>query len=89
VRACLHFDDAGIPAAVAALERALRQDGSERLRRPFLDAPPQLRPLLRRQPRRAAGAAWLNPSAPPAPPPRRPSGVAIPSVRLAAATPLV
>ena len=42
-----------------------------------------------RQPRRAAAAAWLYPSAPPAPRQRRPSGMAGTSVHLAAPAPLI
>jgi LuxR family maltose regulon positive regulatory protein len=61
---------------VATLEQALRQAAPERLRRPFLDAPPQLRPLLRADPGLAVAGAWLGPAAPPAllvPAPRRPA----------------
>ncbi|MGY1794018.1 LuxR C-terminal-related transcriptional regulator [Geodermatophilus sp. SYSU D00525] len=74
VRACLRARVADTSGAVTVLERALRLAAPERLRRPFLDAPPQLRPLLRTDPVLAAAGAWLSPTAPPVPPvpaPRR------------------
>jgi LuxR family maltose regulon positive regulatory protein len=75
VRACLRADVADTSGAVPTLEQALRLAAPELLRRPFLDAPPQLRPLLRTDPALAAAGAWLSPTAPPAarvPAPRRP-----------------
>jgi LuxR family maltose regulon positive regulatory protein len=80
VRACLRAAAADTAGAVATLERALRLAAPERLRRPFLDAPPQLRPLLRTDPVLAAAGAWLSPTAPPAPSvpaPRRPVAAAV------------
>jgi LuxR family transcriptional regulator, maltose regulon positive regulatory protein len=77
VRACL-FTDAGETAtAVATLEQALELAAPERLRRPFLDAPAQLRPLLCAHPAIAAAGAWLNPTAPAIPAPRHPVDPAI------------
>jgi LuxR family maltose regulon positive regulatory protein len=76
VRTCLRVEAADLSGAVATLERALRLAAPERLRRPFLDAPPQLRPLLRADPALAAAGVWLSPTAAPAPPvpaPRRPA----------------
>ena len=77
IRACVRAGAGDGPGAVAALRRALRLAAPERLRRPFLDAPPQLRPLLRSDPQLAAAGVWLNPTAPPdplVPAPRRPAG---------------
>ncbi len=71
VRGCLLADAGNVAAAVAILEHALHLAGPERLRRPFLDAPPQLRQLLRAHPQLSAGAAFLNPTAPDIPAPRR------------------
>ena len=73
VRGCLLADAGNVAAAVAILEHALHLAGPERLRRPFLDAPPQLRRLLRAYPELSAGAAFLNPTAPDIPEPRRPA----------------
>ena len=67
VRSCRCVEAADTAGAVATLEQALRLAAPERLRRPFLDAPLQVRPLLRADPRLAAAGAWLNPTAPPAP----------------------
>ncbi|MGY1739591.1 MULTISPECIES: LuxR C-terminal-related transcriptional regulator [unclassified Blastococcus] len=72
VRACLLTAAGRTATAVAALEQALQLAAPERLRRPFLDAPAQLRPLLRSQPVLAAAGAWLNPTAPAVPTPRHP-----------------
>jgi LuxR family transcriptional regulator, maltose regulon positive regulatory protein len=71
VRGCLLADSGDIPAAVATLEHALHLAGPERLRRPFLDAPPQLRRLLRAHPGLSAAAAFLTPATPAIPAPRR------------------
>jgi LuxR family transcriptional regulator, maltose regulon positive regulatory protein len=73
VRGCLLADAGDIPAAVATLEHALHLAAPERLRRPFLDAPPQLRRLLRAHPGLSAAAAFLNPTATDVPTPRRPA----------------
>jgi LuxR family maltose regulon positive regulatory protein len=82
VRACLRAEAADTSGAVATLEQALRLAAQERLRRPFIDAPPQLRPLLRTDPRLAAAGAWLSSTAPAAPAPRRPSTAAGPAPAL-------
>jgi len=79
VRACLRAEAADTSGAVATVEQALRLAAPERLRRPFIDAPPQLRPLLRTDPRLAAAGAWLSSTAPAAPAPRRPSTAAGPA----------
>lgn len=76
VRTCLRAQAADTTGAVATLEQALRLAAPERLRRPFLEAPPQLRLLMRSHPALAAAGAWLSPTAPPAPPvpaPRQPA----------------
>jgi LuxR family maltose regulon positive regulatory protein len=89
VRTCLQAEAGDISGAVATLERALRLAAPERLRRPFLDAPPQLRPLLRADPALAAAAAWLNPAAPHVPAPRRPVDVQSAPAPAPAAAPLL
>jgi LuxR family maltose regulon positive regulatory protein len=74
-RACLLADAGAATTALATLGHALRLAEPERLRRPFLDAPPQLRPLLRTaHASLAADAAWLNPTAAAVPAPRHPAG---------------
>ena len=60
------------PTAVATLAYGLELAETERLRRPFLDAPPPLRRLLRAHPPLVAAGAWLNPASPVVPSPRRP-----------------
>ena len=73
---CLRAEAADTSGAVTSLEQALRLAAPERLRRPFLDAPPQLRALLRTHPGLASAGAWLNPTARPephVPAPRRPA----------------
>ncbi|WP_091324974.1 LuxR C-terminal-related transcriptional regulator [Geodermatophilus ruber] len=62
VRACERADAGAGAAAVAALTRALRLAAPERLRWPFLDAPPQVRRLLRSHPQLGASGAWLAPT---------------------------
>jgi LuxR family maltose regulon positive regulatory protein len=57
---------------VAAIERALRMAAPEQLRGPFLDAPPQLRPLIRAHPSLSTAGAWLTPTAAAIPTPRHP-----------------
>jgi LuxR family maltose regulon positive regulatory protein len=73
VRACLLADAGDTARSVATLELALQQAEPELLRRPFLDAPPRLRQLLRAHPVLAVAGAWLNPTAPAIPAPRHPS----------------
>ena len=73
VRGCLLADAGDVTTAVATLEHALQLAAPERMRRPFLDAPPQLRRLLRAHPALSAAAAFLNPTAPDIPAPRRPA----------------
>ncbi|MBB3085409.1 LuxR C-terminal-related transcriptional regulator [Geodermatophilus sabuli] len=73
VRTCLLAATSDVSGAVATLELALRLAAPERLRRPFLDAPPQLRPLLRTHPALTAAGSWLDPTAAPAPTPQRPA----------------
>lgn len=70
IRSCLRIEAEDPSGAIAAIEQALRAAAPERLRRPFLDAPPQLRPLLRNNPVLAAAGAWLSPIAPIVPAPR-------------------
>ncbi|MGY1616980.1 LuxR C-terminal-related transcriptional regulator [Geodermatophilus sp. SYSU D00691] len=76
-RACWSAAVGRTPTAVATLEQALRTAAPERLRRPFLDAPGQLRPLMRAHPALAAAGAWLNPTAAAIPAPRRPPDHAV------------
>ncbi|WP_457003155.1 LuxR C-terminal-related transcriptional regulator [Geodermatophilus sp. SYSU D00814] len=71
-RACLLSDGGDPRGAVAVLGHALQLAGPERLRRPFLDAPPRLRSLLRAAPSLAVAGAWLGPTGPAVPAPRRP-----------------
>jgi LuxR family maltose regulon positive regulatory protein len=77
VRACLLADAGETAPAVDTLEQALQLAAPERLRRPFLDAPAQLRPLLRAHPPLAAAGAWLNPTTPAIPVPRHPIDPAV------------
>ncbi|MGY1780861.1 LuxR C-terminal-related transcriptional regulator [Geodermatophilus sp. SYSU D01036] len=72
-RACRLTDAGETATAVATLQQALELAAPERLRRPFLDAPAQLRPMLRTHPALAAAGAWLNPTAPAIPAPRHPA----------------
>ncbi|MEU1179179.1 LuxR C-terminal-related transcriptional regulator [Streptomyces sp. NPDC005820] len=58
----------GDPAAARRLvARALREARRDRLRRPFLETGPWLRPLLRTDPLRELAGGWLTPGAPPPP----------------------
>ncbi|KUO08526.1 LuxR family transcriptional regulator [Streptomyces sp. DSM 15324] len=58
----------GDPAAARRLlARALREARRDRLRRPFLETGPWLRPLLRTGPLRELAGGWLTPGAPPPP----------------------
>jgi LuxR family maltose regulon positive regulatory protein len=72
VRACLLADAGDTATSVATLAYALELAETERLRRPFLDAPPRLRSLLRAHPPLVAAGAWLNPASPVVPSPRHP-----------------
>jgi LuxR family maltose regulon positive regulatory protein len=72
IRACRLQQVGDTRGAVAALLHALQLAEPERLRRPFLDAPPQLRPLLRGHAPLAAAGGWLNPTARAVPTPRHP-----------------
>ncbi|MGW2891286.1 LuxR C-terminal-related transcriptional regulator [Streptomyces griseoruber] len=59
----------GDPAAARRLvARALREARRDRLRRPFLETGPWLRPLLRTGPLQELAGGWLTPGAPPPPP---------------------
>ncbi|MGY1634539.1 LuxR C-terminal-related transcriptional regulator [Geodermatophilus sp. SYSU D01186] len=73
VRACLLAAAGDTATSLATLDNALHLAEPERLRRPFLDAPPRLRPLLRAHPPLATVGAWLNPTAPAIPTPRHPA----------------
>lgn len=70
LHACRELQAGQVTAAVDSLRRALQRAEPEALRRPFFDAPPEIRRLLRGQPQLARSAGWLNPSAG-APPDRR------------------
>jgi len=72
LRTCLQIRAGDSPGAIAELERALRLAEPERLRRPFFDVSESLWPLLRAHPEStAAAAAWLRPTTPSVPAPRR------------------
>jgi LuxR family maltose regulon positive regulatory protein len=60
--------------AVDEVQRALHLARPELLRLPFVDAPPQVRRLLRTHPRLQDSAAWLNPSSTAGHPPIRAVG---------------
>lgn len=64
LQACRSAQAGNASAAVDTLRRALDRARPEQLRRPFFDAPPQVRRLLRGQPQLAGSAAWLDPAAP-------------------------
>jgi LuxR family maltose regulon positive regulatory protein len=73
VRADLLAAEGHTEAAVAVLAEALRSAGDDGLRRPFLDAPPTARRLLRTHRDLAAARRWLgstHPSPAPAGPPQ-------------------
>jgi LuxR family maltose regulon positive regulatory protein len=72
IRASSHADRGDQPNAVAGVEAALHLAEPEGLRRPFDEAPRQVRRLLRTQPRLATASAWLTPTAVAVPVPRRP-----------------
>jgi LuxR family maltose regulon positive regulatory protein len=75
LEAARQLDDGQEVQAEQALERSLRLAAPERLRRPFREASPQVRRLLRADPQLAAEHGWLGASTPedshPSAPPRR------------------
>jgi LuxR family maltose regulon positive regulatory protein len=73
-RACLRMGAGDGRAGLDSLERALVLAGPEGFRSPFLDAPPQVRRLLRTNPRLGATGAWLDPS-------HRPASLSLRSLR--------
>jgi LuxR family maltose regulon positive regulatory protein len=73
VRACMLADAGNTATSVATLAHALELAAPERLRRPFLDAPPGVRRLLRIHPPLTTASAWLDPTAPAVPVARRPA----------------
>ena len=62
VRASQFAEGGMATRAVDELARALQLGRPELLRLPFVDAPPQVRRLLRSHPRMQGPAAWLSPS---------------------------
>ncbi|MFF4658281.1 LuxR C-terminal-related transcriptional regulator [Streptomyces sp. NPDC001381] len=71
-------EQTGDPAAARRLvARALREARRERLRRPFLEAGPWLRPLLTAAPLRELAQGWLTPAPPPPPAGEQPPAVVV------------
>jgi LuxR family maltose regulon positive regulatory protein len=59
-RACAHLGRGETTGAVWAIRQAMQLAEPEQMRRPFLSSTPELRRLLRMEPRLSTAAAWLT-----------------------------